>query len=231
MSGCSVVSVPQVQFTPLADALCWVILRLTQNGGQAEAETVRDALMAAFPNLNTPDTSHIHATLSNLIRQCKVYYSGSSYGIVQPDTYRPVAVCDGSPSSASVSSLPAFSASQQLRNGTSSLRHSTAELMSPAISCTSQKLQGNSNSSSRMQHCAASLMSPVMSCTSHPLQDSISIKNKDGTSDAAVQTNLAELITGVTQHSYKVITPTPPGRLPSYANTVAFLCTSQMSNL
>ncbi|XP_053654889.2 uncharacterized protein ko isoform X1 [Cherax quadricarinatus] len=97
VSGCSVVTVPQGQFTPLGDALCWVIHRLTRDGGRAEAEAVRATLAITFPSLVAPDAAHIHSTLSNLIRQCKVFYTGHSYGIVQPNTYLLTAVPDKSP--------------------------------------------------------------------------------------------------------------------------------------
>ncbi|KAK4299268.1 hypothetical protein Pmani_028443 [Petrolisthes manimaculis] len=87
--GMGMVKVPQGQFTPLADALCWVVHHLTREGGRADPGAVQAALTTAFPTLTTPDPTHIHTTLSCLIRQCKVYYSGTSYGIVNPDTYQP----------------------------------------------------------------------------------------------------------------------------------------------
>ncbi|XP_042242467.1 uncharacterized protein LOC121879763 isoform X1 [Homarus americanus] len=105
ISGCSVVKVPQGQFTPLADALCWVIYRLTKDGGRAEAETVQASLTTTFPSLNAPDPAHVHTVLSNLIRQCKVYYTGHSYGIVHPDTYQLTSVPEKSPDTSFALSL------------------------------------------------------------------------------------------------------------------------------
>lgn len=87
--GLSVSVVPQGQFTPLADALCWVVHHLTRDGCKAGAEAVREALEVSFPTMMAPAPSHVHATLSSLIQQCKVYYTGTTYGIVQPGTYRP----------------------------------------------------------------------------------------------------------------------------------------------
>ena len=80
---------PQGQFTPLADALCWVVHHLTREGFKAGAEAVREALESSFPTMMSPSPSHVHATLSSLIQQCKVYYTGATYGIVQPGTYLP----------------------------------------------------------------------------------------------------------------------------------------------
>lgn len=89
VQGWSVAVVPQGQFTPLADALCWVVHHLTREGCKAGAEAVREALEVSFPTMMTPSPSHVHATLSSLIQQCKVFYTGATYGIVQPGTYRP----------------------------------------------------------------------------------------------------------------------------------------------
>ncbi|XP_045127770.1 uncharacterized protein LOC123514185 isoform X2 [Portunus trituberculatus] len=87
--GWNVAVVPQGQFTPLADALCWVVHHLTREGCKAGAEAVREALESSFPTMMSPSPSHVHATLSSLIQQCKVYYTGATYGIVQPGTYLP----------------------------------------------------------------------------------------------------------------------------------------------
>ncbi|XP_063612005.1 uncharacterized protein LOC134785574 [Penaeus indicus] len=84
VSGCHMTTVPQSQFTPLGDALCWVIHRLRETAGVAEAEAVRASLSAHFPSLVLPDADLVHAALSTLIRQRKVYHNGVTYGIVQP---------------------------------------------------------------------------------------------------------------------------------------------------
>ncbi|XP_042878052.1 uncharacterized protein LOC122257063 isoform X2 [Penaeus japonicus] len=84
VSGCHMTTVPQSQFTPLGDALCWVIHRLRETAGVAEAEAVRASLNAHFPSLVLPDADVVHAALSTLIRQRKVYHTGVTYGIVQP---------------------------------------------------------------------------------------------------------------------------------------------------
>ncbi|ROT74783.1 putative GPI-anchored adhesin-like protein PGA55 isoform X2 [Penaeus vannamei] len=84
VSGCHMTTVPQSQFTPLGDALCWVIHRLRETAGVAEAEAVRASLSAHFPSLVLPDAELVHAALSTLIRQRKVYHNGATYGIVQP---------------------------------------------------------------------------------------------------------------------------------------------------
>lgn len=101
VQGLSVAAVPQGQFTPLADALCWVVHHLTRDGCKAGAEAVREALEVSFPTMMPPAPSHVHAILSSLIQQCKVYYTGTTYGIVQPGTYRPFFAPPATPPSAS----------------------------------------------------------------------------------------------------------------------------------
>lgn len=100
VQGLSVAVVPQGQFTPLADALCWVVHHLTRDGCKAGAEAVREALEVSFPTMMPPVPSHVHAILSSLIQQCKVYYTGTTYGIVQPGTYRPFLAPPAAPPSA-----------------------------------------------------------------------------------------------------------------------------------
>lgn len=177
ISDCSAVRVPQGQFTPLADALCWVIHRLTKDGGCAEADAVQALLTTTFPNLNAPDPAHVHTTLSNLIQHCKVYYSGHSYGIVQPHTYQVTAVPSTLPSSSFTLSCTASSTSQQL--------------MDAGTDCSGAD-----------------------------------VVCEDGISHAAVQTDLAELITGASQPSDILITPKPPGqqfKTPTVLHIILYL--------
>ncbi|XP_064114199.1 uncharacterized protein LOC135220713 [Macrobrachium nipponense] len=164
VSGCKMTAVPQGHFTPLADALCWVIHRLTEGGGTADPETLHSTLNASFPSLTTPDSAIIHATLSSLIHQRKVYHSGRSYGIVQPNTYQltPVIGASENPCSAE---FPAHTFH----------RGSSHSLLDPA----------SHNSSLGSSHLIV----------------------KDGLCHAIVQTNLAELITGATLPTDKIITP------------------------
>ncbi|XP_066943838.1 uncharacterized protein knockout [Macrobrachium rosenbergii] len=166
VSGCKMTAVPQGHFTPLADALCWVIHRLTEGGGTADPETLHSTLNATFPSLTTPDSTIIHATLSSLIHQRKVYHSGRSYGIVQPNTYQltPIIGASESPCSAEFPSHTFH-------------RGSSHSLLEPA-----------SHSSSL---------------------GSAHLIVKDGLCHAIVQTNLAELITGATLPTDKIITPRP----------------------
>ncbi|XP_071536553.1 uncharacterized protein ko isoform X2 [Panulirus ornatus] len=176
ISDWSVVSVPQGQFTPLADALCWVIHRLTKDGGCAEADAVQAYLTTAFPNLNAPDPAHVHTTLSNLIRQCKVYYSGHSYGIVQPHTYQLTAM--------SGLTLP-----------------STSLTLSPIALSSSHLLMDAVEECCRGSSTLHQLMGAGKECGQ---ADFIC---EDGLSHAAVQTDLAELITGASQPTDVLITP------------------------
>ncbi|XP_068233002.1 uncharacterized protein ko [Palaemon carinicauda] len=167
VSGCKMVALPQGHFTPLADALCWVIHRLTEGGGTADTETLHSTLNASFPSLTTPDSTIIHATLSSLIHQRKVYHSGKSYGIVHPDTYQLTPLIG-----ASASPCPAEYPSHVFRG-------SSHSLLDPA----------NNNASLGSAHLIV----------------------KDGLCHAIVQTNLAELITGATLPTDKIIIPKPRG--------------------
>ena len=95
------------QFTPLCEALCWIINKLEshrvatnnlqensihQNESITDVSSIQKALLEYFPNINPPEPNLIYAALTDLIRQRKVFHASNGYGIVQPNTYLPTAV-------------------------------------------------------------------------------------------------------------------------------------------
>ena len=70
---CLVQSLPQSQFTPLPEALCWVVLELTSAGQPASLEAVRAALQRSFPTvMETPSEHTIYDALAKLMQERKV---------------------------------------------------------------------------------------------------------------------------------------------------------------
>jgi hypothetical protein len=63
---------PQGQFTPLPEALCWVILDLTSSGQAAVLERIRSALQVAFPDIQRPSQEIVYDALAKLMAERKV---------------------------------------------------------------------------------------------------------------------------------------------------------------
>ncbi|CAG0891810.1 unnamed protein product [Cyprideis torosa] len=85
---CEMTYVPQGQFTPLPDAICWVIHDLTMGHGprRASFRAISRELREVFPDTVRPRESLIHATLQKLIRERKVFQAQDGYGIVTPSS-------------------------------------------------------------------------------------------------------------------------------------------------
>ncbi|PSN50135.1 hypothetical protein C0J52_15093 [Blattella germanica] len=69
---------PQGQFTPLPEALCWVILDLTSSGQAAVLERIRSALQVAFPDIQRPSQEIVYDALAKLMADRKF----KDYGII-----------------------------------------------------------------------------------------------------------------------------------------------------
>jgi hypothetical protein len=73
---CCIRGVPQGQFTPLPDALCWVIHDLVQRKDSAHNPATLDRILASlddyFPDNVRPSKDLIYVTLGKLIRDRKV---------------------------------------------------------------------------------------------------------------------------------------------------------------
>jgi hypothetical protein len=73
VEDCLVQPLPQGQFTPLPEALCWVILDLTSSGQAAVLERIRAALHVAFPDIQRPSQEIVYDALAKLMAERKVY--------------------------------------------------------------------------------------------------------------------------------------------------------------
>jgi hypothetical protein len=72
VEDCLVQPLPQGQFTPLPEALCWVILDLTSSGQAAVLERIRSALQVAFPDIQRPSQEIVYDALAKLTIERKV---------------------------------------------------------------------------------------------------------------------------------------------------------------
>lgn len=74
VEDCLIQPISQGQFTPLPEALCWVVLDLTASGQVAVLETIRAALHVAFPEMERPSKDLVYDTLAKLMADRKVSY-------------------------------------------------------------------------------------------------------------------------------------------------------------
>lgn len=85
IEDCRVSSVAQTQWTPLPEAVCSVVLRLSSQGRPAGLETIREGLMMAFPHVSPPSERVLYDTLAQLAAERKLYQTSSGYFIVTPE--------------------------------------------------------------------------------------------------------------------------------------------------
>jgi len=64
--------ISQGQFTPLPEALCWIILDMTASGQAAVMESICSTLEAAFPDMQKPSEQLVYDTLAKLMTEKKV---------------------------------------------------------------------------------------------------------------------------------------------------------------
>ncbi|XP_023722430.1 probable serine/threonine-protein kinase dyrk2 isoform X2 [Cryptotermes secundus] len=88
VEDCLVQPLPQGQFTPLPEALCWVILDLTSSGQAAVLERIRSALQVAFPDIQRPSQEIVYDALAKLTTERKVYQTSQGYFVVTPEKRR-----------------------------------------------------------------------------------------------------------------------------------------------
>lgn len=69
--------VPQTQFAPLSEALCKVVADLNGEQVVATTESIRARLEESFPEMQVPCEDILHKTLGGLIRERKIYHTGS----------------------------------------------------------------------------------------------------------------------------------------------------------
>ncbi|XP_066258108.1 storkhead-box protein 1 isoform X1 [Euwallacea similis] len=85
---CNSVPVPQTQWTPLPEAVCAIVLKLSSQGRPAGIETIREALILAFPHVSLPSEQTLYDTLVQLTKERKLYNTSSGYYIVTPERRR-----------------------------------------------------------------------------------------------------------------------------------------------
>lgn len=88
IEDCAVSPVAQTQWTPLPEAVCAVVLRLSSQGRPAGIETIREALIMAFPHVSPPSEHALYDTLVQLTKERKLYNTSSGYFIVTPEKRR-----------------------------------------------------------------------------------------------------------------------------------------------
>ncbi|KAF6211409.1 hypothetical protein GE061_011921 [Apolygus lucorum] len=88
VEDCTVSKVRQASFTPLSDAVCWVILQLGAAGQIAVLDTIRSAIKSSFPSIEIPSTHQLYDTLADLTATNKVYQTAQGYFVATPDSVR-----------------------------------------------------------------------------------------------------------------------------------------------
>ncbi|XP_039293669.1 uncharacterized protein LOC111048098 isoform X2 [Nilaparvata lugens] len=88
VDDCLVQPIAQGQFTPLPEALCWVILELTAKGHSAVIESIKSTLSDVFPDIQRPSHHVIYDTLAQLSAERKVYQTSAGYFVMTPENRR-----------------------------------------------------------------------------------------------------------------------------------------------
>ncbi|KAF4531575.1 hypothetical protein B566_EDAN016084 [Ephemera danica] len=130
---CLVQSLPQSQFTPLPEALCWVVLELTSAGQPASLDAVRAALQRSFPVSEPPSEHTVYDALAKLMQERKVYHTSRGYFVVTPESRRRRSNSSGRSSSRGPhgsSSSPLHTASGSAPGSAGDLRGAKTVLMS-----------------------------------------------------------------------------------------------------
>lgn len=81
VEDCLVEPINQGQFTPLPEALCWIILDMTASGQAAVMESICSTLEIAFPDIQKPSEQLVYDTLAKLTAEKKVSFD-SPYLVV-----------------------------------------------------------------------------------------------------------------------------------------------------
>ncbi|CRL06628.1 CLUMA_CG019448, isoform A [Clunio marinus] len=88
IDDCIVTTIQQTQFTPLTEAICDVIMDLTQRGQSATLETIKKFLSLRFAHMQQPSNDIIYDTLVQLQQERKIYQTSKGYFIVTPERRR-----------------------------------------------------------------------------------------------------------------------------------------------
>ncbi|XP_061180935.1 uncharacterized protein LOC133189577 [Saccostrea echinata] len=88
VDGINMEVIPQTQFVPLSEILCMVILELNNKQVVATLDTIQERLNQCYKGMQIPSPPLIYDTLGTLIRERKIFHTGSGYFVVTSDTYR-----------------------------------------------------------------------------------------------------------------------------------------------
>lgn len=88
VEDCLIQPISQGQFTPLPEALCWVILEITSMGQSAVIETIKNTLNQVFPDIQRPSHDLIYDTLAQLSAERKLYQTSAGYFVMTPESRR-----------------------------------------------------------------------------------------------------------------------------------------------
>ncbi|XP_063219892.1 uncharacterized protein LOC134529583 [Bacillus rossius redtenbacheri] len=88
ISDCVVEPLPQGHFTPLPEALCWVILELTSAGQSAVLPEIFSALQSSFPDMEVPSNEVVYDVLAQLMAEEKVYQTSKGFFVMTPERKR-----------------------------------------------------------------------------------------------------------------------------------------------
>nr|CAD7266017.1 unnamed protein product [Timema shepardi] len=88
IEDCLMQPLTQGQFTPLPEALCWVILDLTSSGQAAVTDKICSALKSTFTDMESPSHEVVYDALAKLTQERKVYQTSRGYFVVTPEKRR-----------------------------------------------------------------------------------------------------------------------------------------------
>nr|CAD7588550.1 unnamed protein product [Timema genevievae] len=88
IEDCLMQPLTQGQFTPLPEALCWVILDLTSSGQAAVTDKICSALQSTFTDMESPSHEVVYDALAKLTQERKVYQTSRGYFVVTPEKRR-----------------------------------------------------------------------------------------------------------------------------------------------
>lgn len=88
VNGIEMQVIPQTQFMPLPDAICNVLLDLNTRGLTATLDVILEKLALWYRHMNVPSQQLVFDSLGQLIKDRKVFHTGSGYFVVTPDTSR-----------------------------------------------------------------------------------------------------------------------------------------------
>lgn len=88
VEDCTVSQVRQTSFTPLPDAVCWVILQLSAASQNAVLDSIQSSLSSTFPEMEQPSRHILYDTLADLMADNKIYQTAQGYFVSNKENSR-----------------------------------------------------------------------------------------------------------------------------------------------